>query len=252
MPLQPVRLPNVTPAIPALRPRRARSIGIGLAILLVGALGSAAVIHFLSADVVPPSKEAAPIAATAPAPVMLAPPVADASREAPSAVDATPLDAGGHDARVSRSPSPPAREPATAPPPLDAAAAQDRPAGADDAVCDEVSCVMSHYDRPCCERYRPAETGFRPTAELPEQLDRSMVRAGIEKIKPRVIACGERTSVKGTVTLSITVAADGKVREVAVQVTPDVSLGECVAAAIRKAEFVTTAHSTTFTYPFAF
>jgi molybdenum cofactor biosynthesis protein B len=120
------------------------------------------------------------------------------------------------------------------------------------ADCDEVSCVLEHYARPCCERYRPSDTGFTPRSTVPEEITRPMVVAGVQKVKPVVIACGEKNSAKGTVKLAITVAGDGHVQDVAVRETPDPALGDCVAAAIRKTTFGKSVNGGSFTYPFAF
>jgi TonB family protein len=118
--------------------------------------------------------------------------------------------------------------------------------------CDEVSCVMGHYERACCARFKPADTEFHPRGSIPDQLDKSMVKAGIEKVKPKVIACGEKIAVKGTVKLSITVGAEGNVADISVAEAPDAALGDCVLAAVKKAAFGKAASATTFTYPFAF
>ncbi|MDB4954982.1 MAG: molybdenum cofactor biosynthesis protein [Myxococcales bacterium] len=134
-----------------------------------------------------------------------------------------------------------APEPAPAPPPV--------PVAAD---CDEVSCVLEHYARPCCQRYRPAETGFTPRSTVPDEITRPMVIAGVQKVKPVVIACGEKTAAKGTVKLAISVGADGHVREVSVSESPDPALGECVASAMRKTTFGKSVNGGSFTYPFAF
>ncbi len=122
----------------------------------------------------------------------------------------------------------------------------------EDPSCDEVSCVLEKYARPCCARYKPAET-FKPT--LPgqaEALDKVMVREGIENVKPRVIACGERFSAKGTVKIAVTVAANGSVKDTSVADSPDPDLGKCVVQALRDASFAKTAKGGTFTYPFVF
>ncbi len=121
-----------------------------------------------------------------------------------------------------------------------------------EAGCDEVSCVLDRYARPCCARYKPADAGFDPKKTMPDRLDRAAVKEGVEHMKPRVIACGERTPVKGTVKLAITVAPDGSVSDISVNDTPDAALGECVATALRKATFAKTINGATFVYPFAF
>jgi TonB family protein len=119
--------------------------------------------------------------------------------------------------------------------------------------CDEVSCVMDHYEKACCARYKPAaDSGFHPKGSVPDQLDRSMVKSGIEKVKPKVVACGEKIATKGEVKLSITVAPDGSVKSIAVDSAPDSALGDCVLAAVKRARFGQANGETSFVYPFVF
>jgi TonB family protein len=110
---------------------------------------------------------------------------------------------------------------------------------------------MSKYDRPCCERYRPTDT-FTPKNVVPEELDRAMVKAGVETIKPKVVACGEKAGVKGTVKLAVSVDPEGTVKTVSVTESPDSALGECVAAAMRNAKFAKSVKGSEFVYPFVF
>lgn len=127
-----------------------------------------------------------------------------------------------------------------------------KPEPASDPSCDEVSCVLSKYDRPCCERYRPAG-GFTPTTgATPEELDKRLVKAGVEKIKPRVVECGEQAGVTGTVKLAVSVDGDGTVKNVSVTESPTPALGQCVAGAMRKAKFARTVKGGEFIYPFVF
>ncbi len=114
--------------------------------------------------------------------------------------------------------------------------------------CDKVSCVIDAYARPCCEVYRPRKPG-----ELPLELDRSMITAGMAKAKAAVIRCGEQTpTAKGIVRLAMKVAPDGSVAEASVSETPDATLGECVASAAKKVTFATTEQGGSFAYPFRF
>ena len=135
----------------------------------------------------------------------------------------------------------------------DAAAVATNPIPPSDPTCDEVSCVLEKYARPCCARYKPADTGFKPVAGgLPEELDKSMVKTGVEKVKPRVIACGEKNAAKGTVKVTLTVGPDGVVKDASVAESPAPDLGACVATALRSAQFTKTKMGGTFTYPFVF
>ena len=110
--------------------------------------------------------------------------------------------------------------------------------------------MVEKYARPCCARYKPAGDDFQPGTS--DSLDRPQIRAGVEKMKAKVIACGEQFPAKGTVKLAITVDGEGVVQELAVQATPDDDLGSCVAAALRKARFAKTVNGGSFTYPFVF
>ena len=122
----------------------------------------------------------------------------------------------------------------------------------EDPTCDEVSCVLEKYTRPCCARYKPVDT-FKPSLSgQVESLDKVMVKEGIEGVKPRVIACGEKFASKGTVKIAMTVSADGAVKDTSVANSPDPELGTCVAQALRAATFAKTAKGGTFTYPFVF
>jgi outer membrane biosynthesis protein TonB len=126
-----------------------------------------------------------------------------------------------------------------------------QPAASD---CDEVSCVLAKYDRPCCEKYRPTGSDIKPRTAggLPAELDKSMVRAGIEKVKPRVVACGEKSTKKGTVKIAVTVRPDGTVKDAGVVASPTPALGDCVSATMKKAEFGKSVGGGSFTYPFVF
>jgi outer membrane biosynthesis protein TonB len=126
------------------------------------------------------------------------------------------------------------------------------PAAPDEDGCDEVSCVMEKYARACCAKYKPAQEAFHPKGEVPDALDKAMVKAGIEKVKPKVVACGEKIAAKGTVKLAITVAPEGGISAISVSEAPDAALGDCVLAAVKRATFGKSVNGASFTYPFAF
>ncbi|MBL0219360.1 MAG: TonB family protein [Myxococcales bacterium] len=71
-------------------------------------------------------------------------------------------------------------------------------------------------------------------------------------MKPRVVSCGEKSGIKGTVKIAMTVAPDGSVGTASVADAPDATLGDCVLAAMRSAKFGKTVNGATFTYPFVF
>jgi TonB family protein len=123
-----------------------------------------------------------------------------------------------------------------------------------DSDCDEVACVLAKYNRPCCEKYRPASSDLKPRTAggVPTELDKAAVRSAIEKVKPAVVACGEKNSEKGTVKIAMTVKPDGSVSDASVAASPDDALGSCVASALRKAQFAKTVNGGSFTYPFVF
>jgi TonB family protein len=79
-----------------------------------------------------------------------------------------------------------------------------------------------------------------------------MVKAGVEKVKPRIVACGEKGGIKGTVKIALTVDSEGTVKSTSVVESPDQALGACVAGAMRNAKFAKTVKGSEFTYPFVF
>ena len=120
-------------------------------------------------------------------------------------------------------------------------------------LCDEANCVLSDYDRPCCAKYKAKGPELaQRVGGVPETLDRSMVRAGVESIKPRVIACGEKAGAKGTVKIAVAVSPDGAVTSAEVTDAPDTGLGACVAGALRSAKFGKSVEGGSFSYPFVF
>ena len=113
--------------------------------------------------------------------------------------------------------------------------------------------MLEKYARACCARYKPADSGFKPAFPgQAEALDKVAVKEGIEGVKPRVIACGEKFSAKGTVKIAMTVGPDGNVKDASVTDSPTPELGSCVAQALRAATFLKTAKGGSFVYPFAF
>lgn len=117
--------------------------------------------------------------------------------------------------------------------------------------CDETTCVLEKYAKPCCARYKPTAVPV-PITGSNENLEKPQIKVGVERVKPAVIACGEKFKVKGTVKVSVSVDGEGVVQSVDVQVTPDDALGKCVAAAVRAARFAKTTNGGSFSYPFVF
>ena len=127
--------------------------------------------------------------------------------------------------------------------------------------CDEVSCVLNNYEGSCCAKYRkggskPPSGGSTPAggskSDVPESLDRSMISEGVAKVKGRIQACGDKSSAKGTVNVSVKVSAGGGVTSVTVNSSPDAGLGSCVSSAMQKASFKKTQNGGSFRYPAVF
>ncbi len=90
-------------------------------------------------------------------------------------------------------------------------------------------------------------------ADPPEGLDRVAITAGISSVRPKVLACGEKSpDVKGKVKIKVVVAPAGTVSSASIVDTPDDTLGACVAAAVKTAKFGATKNGGTFSYPFVF
>jgi molybdopterin adenylyltransferase len=216
-----------------------------------------------------------------PAPVIV--PQPDAALVAVAPIDAASELAGGSDAPDEEPPDdPPAEEPPTEAPAEPPPPARTRPptrarrpdpprrapdppvTPPDDTVakpavpprpsgdCDEVSCVLEKYARPCCARYKPADPGPRPVPTMPASLDKALIRAAVDRVRPAIIRCGEVAGVKGTVKITVEVNAPGKVESAVVAASPDPALGRCVADQIKKATFARTQNGGLFTYPFVF
>ena len=126
--------------------------------------------------------------------------------------------------------------------------------------CDEVSCVLNNYDGACCQKFKKggaakAPTTAKPTGgggDLPDGLDRTMIQDGVNKVKARVMGCGDKSSAKGQVKVSVKVAPSGAVTGVTVKSSPDAALGTCVATAMQKASFAKTQNGGSFAYPWNF
>lgn len=197
----------------------------------------------------PADAEATPVVET-PSPVVeTPPPVVETPAPKPETKPVTkPATKPAHTGAVTKPDTTPTPE--TKPDTKPASKPETKPA---EDGCDEVGCVLSKYDRPCCERFKPAQTDLKPrTGGIPEELDRAMVRTGVEKIKPAVVQCGEKAGVKGTVKIAVSVAPEGNVTSADVSESPDAALGTCVASALKKAQFGKSVNGGSFTYPFVF
>ncbi len=128
--------------------------------------------------------------------------------------------------------------------------------------CDEVSCVLNNYEGACCSKFKKGgakpsggnTTAAKPSGggDLPDGLDRTMIQDGVNKVKARVMGCGDKSSAKGQVKVSVKVSASGSVASVSVKSAPDAALGSCVASAMQKATFGKTQNGGSFAYPWNF
>ena len=129
---------------------------------------------------------------------------------------------------------------------------------------DEVACLLADKPPACCSKYRGGGGGGGGTkpsgggssgggsSNLPEDLQKAHISAGISKVRGRVEGCAAKSSAKGTVKVSVKVAGNGTVSSVTVKEKPDAALGSCVAAAVEKATFAKTQNGGSFSYPFTF
>jgi hypothetical protein len=142
-------------------------------------------------------------------------------------------------------PAPPIPEPMPNPAPMSNPAPLAPPEvyPADLQPCDEVACVLDNYQAHCCARFNHS---------IRDNLDRVMISDGMRLIKAKVAACGDRSTAKGTVKVSVRVAPDGSVSSVTVKASPEPALGTCVSAAIALAKFAETRYGGSFSYPFVF
>lgn len=86
---------------------------------------------------------------------------------------------------------------------------------------------------------------------VPDAIDRQIIKNTIGTVKPDVTKCGDGTTARGVVKISVKVAPDGTT-VVTVKATPDATLGDCVATAVQRAKFPATRNGGSFSYPFVF
>ena len=112
--------------------------------------------------------------------------------------------------------------------------------------------MVSGYAEKCCDRFKHAEpvtptpTPVRTTGDLPDSLDRKALAAGIATIKAQ--SCGNQSSAKGDVHVSVKVSPDGGVTGVTIKSSPDEGLSKCVTAAAQKGAFAKTKRGGSFAY----
>jgi TonB family protein len=111
---------------------------------------------------------------------------------------------------------------------------------------------VSGYAEKCCDVYRgqaPSQTPA-PAADLPDDLDRGALTAGIATIKAQV--CGGKSSLRGDVSVSVKVSPAGAVTDVTVKSSPDDALSACVVAAAKRGSFAKTRRGGRFGYLWRF
>jgi len=161
-----------------------------------------------------------------------------------------------------------ATPPQPAPAPLENVAAATPPAAAPPASSecertreiDEVWCVLQNYPHPCCDGYNKVghAAGSSSTTStgtsalgLPDALSADMIRDGLSSVRGSIVACGAGTAGH-RVKLRVKVAPDGRPVDVSIAEADDQALGECVAAAVRKATFTATVAGGVFSIPYLF
>jgi TonB family protein len=126
-----------------------------------------------------------------------------------------------------------------------------------------VACLLAEKPPACCSKYRGSSGGgggggggSKPpsggNSNLPEDLQKADISAGIAKVRSRVEGCAAKSNAKGTVKVSVKVAGNGSVSSVTVKQSPDSTLASCVQSAVTKATFTKTQHGGSFSYPFTF
>ena len=113
-------------------------------------------------------------------------------------------------------------------------------------TCDEVSCVIDGYAGACCARFRKVPSG------KPAEITRDDITKAIAKLKPTLMACGDKSTAHGVVRMSVKVSPAGTVASVMIKDTPDPNLGKCVALAAKKLGFPATDAGGSFSVPFTF
>jgi hypothetical protein len=121
-----------------------------------------------------------------------------------------------------------------------------------DITCnlDEVACLLADRPPACCAMYLSSRR--TPMAPPDDTLTADQIRRVVMSLRVRLAECGDRSSVKGTVKVSVKVLRDGSVGHVEVKQAPADSLGECVARIMHAARFPASGQGVTFTYPFVF
>jgi len=99
----------------------------------------------------------------------------------------------------------------------------------------------------------PAPTPACDPSAAPDTLTRETITAGVKPVRADAKVCGARVpAITGVVKVHAQVSPDGSVTDAVAFQSPDRDLGECVAAAMRKATFACSQRGGSFSYPFVF
>ena len=176
----------------------------------------------------------------------------DEDRGATSASPATTASSSSSPATSSSTPAPtppPSRPAATDD--LAAAAGSATSGAAPDEKCDEVTCLVS--GKGCCGKNAKgagADKGDEPAPDpsLPARPERSDITAGIASVQGRLQSCGDRFSVRGAVTVKISIAPSGAVKSASTS-QGSADFQSCIAGAIKGAKFPATQQGAKVSYP---
>lgn len=97
--------------------------------------------------------------------------------------------------------------------------------------------------------FRPASSNTG-ASNLPDNLDRAAIAAGLGTIRAQ--GCGNKSSSRGDVAVTIKVNAEGGVSGVTIKSSPDPALSSCVSAAVQKGTFGKTKRGASFGYVWRF
>ena len=152
--------------------------------------------------------------------------------------------------------TPPA--PAPTPAPKKPAASDDLASAAGSATsgsdpgekCDEVECLVS--GRGCCGK-NPKGAGAKsdappPDPNLPARPERADITSGIASVQGRLQSCGDRHTVRGVVTVKISIAPSGDVKSASTS-TGAADFQSCISGAIKGAKFPATQQGARVSYP---
>lgn len=151
----------------------------------------------------------------------------------------TPKKAADKPAAVAAAPAP-APKPAAAPPEdKPAPAAKKKPGGGGgDDLDDLLNSATGGKKAPAAAAAPKPAAEPAADANLPDQLDRSDVLAGMKAVTPKATACYQQYHVPGIAMVSVVIAKSGKVQSASVGgALAGTPTGDCVAKAVKTASF---------------